>query len=58
MGTHIDRIKDFDEVTNHFLQVFIAHCVRKKGVLKEKDLVRMENTDMTGPKDSKSIILA
>jgi len=42
VGTHIGRITDFDEVTNHFLQVFISHCVRKKGVLKEKDLVRTE----------------
>ena len=30
VGTHIYNIENHDEVTNHFLQVFIAHCVRKK----------------------------
>lgn len=33
VGTHIKRVDKFDEVTNHLLQVFVAHCIRKKGVL-------------------------
>lgn len=49
VGTHISRVSDYDEVTNHFLQVFISHCVRKKGVLKEKDLVRTENVHESKP---------
>jgi len=43
VGTHIARISDFDEVTNHFLQIFVSHCVRRKGVLKEKDLQRNDS---------------
>ena len=38
VGTHIHRIVDFDEITNHLLQVFVSHCLRKKGTLTEKDL--------------------
>ena len=38
MGTHIHRIVDNDEITNHLLQVFTSHCIRKKGVLSEKEL--------------------
>jgi hypothetical protein len=33
VGTHIRRIEKFEEVTNHFLQVFVAHQIRTKGVL-------------------------
>lgn len=33
VGTHIKKIEKFDEVTNHLLQVFVAHCIRKEGVL-------------------------
>ena len=28
VGTHIKKIDKFDEVTNHLLQVFVAHCIR------------------------------
>lgn len=38
VGTHIKKIEKFDEVTNHLLQVFVAHCIRKKGVLTNRDL--------------------
>jgi replication factor A2 len=38
VGTHITRITDFDELTNHFLQVFTGSCVRRKGLLKNQDL--------------------
>jgi hypothetical protein len=38
VGTHIKKIEKFDEVSNHLLQVFIAHCIRKKGVLTNKEL--------------------
>ena len=33
VGTHIKRIEKFDEVANHFLQTFVAHQIRQKGVL-------------------------
>ena len=33
VGTHISPITKYDTVTNHFLQVFVAHNVRIKGVL-------------------------
>lgn len=33
VGTHIKRMDKMDEVTNHMLQVFVAHCIRKQGVL-------------------------
>lgn len=38
VGTHIKKIEKFDEVTNHLLQVFVAHCIRKKGVLSSSAL--------------------
>ena len=38
VGTHIKRIEKFDEVTNHFLSVFISNCIRKKGILKPREL--------------------
>jgi hypothetical protein len=38
VGTHIKRVDKFDEVTNHLLQVFVAHCIRKKGVLSSREL--------------------
>jgi hypothetical protein len=33
VGTHIRKIEKFEEVTNHFLQTFVAHQIRTKGVL-------------------------
>ena len=39
VGTHIKKIDKFDEVTNHLLQVFVAHCIRKKGVLSNSALM-------------------
>ena len=59
VGTHIARVTDFDEVTNHFLQVFTSHCVRKKGVLKEKDLVRTDGSSKmpTSKEDFKKLLL-
>ena len=39
VGTHIKKIEKFDEVTNHLLQVFVAHCIRKKGVLSNSALM-------------------
>lgn len=38
VGMHLTKITDFDELTNHFLQVFVASCVRTKGTLKNQDL--------------------
>ena len=39
VGTHIKKIEKFDEVTNHLLQVYVAHCIRKKGVLSSSALM-------------------
>lgn len=38
VGVHLAKIEDFDIITNHFLQVFIGSCVRKKGILSSQDL--------------------
>lgn len=38
VGSHITNIVDFDELTNHFLQVFTASCVRRKGLLSNQDI--------------------
>jgi hypothetical protein len=38
VGTHIKRIDKFDEVTNHFLSVFVSYCIKKKGILKPREL--------------------
>lgn len=38
VGTHIKKIEKFDEVTNHMLNVFVAHCIRKKGILTNREL--------------------
>ena len=37
VGTHIKKVEKFDEITNHFLQVFVAHNLRTKGVLTVSD---------------------
>ena len=37
VGSHIKRIEKFDEISNHFLSVFVSNCIRKKGILKPKD---------------------
>ena len=46
VGTHIKRVDKFDEVTNHLLQVFVAHCIRKKGVLSSRDLGAQQQQQM------------
>ena len=38
VGTHIKKIEKFEELTNHFLSIFVANCIRKKGVLKPREL--------------------
>lgn len=38
VGTHIKKIEKFDELTNHFLSIFVSNCIRKKGVLKPREL--------------------
>jgi len=43
VGTHIKKIEKFDEVTNHLLQVYVAHCIRKKGVLSSSALMGQTN---------------
>ena len=43
VGTFIKRIEKFDEMTNHFLSTYVAHCIRKKGVLKPRELAMDSN---------------
>ena len=38
VGTNIKQIEKQDDITNHFLQVFVGHQVRSKGVLTTKEL--------------------
>lgn len=38
VGTHIKKIQKFDELTNHFLSTCVSHCIRKKGILKPREL--------------------
>jgi RPA family protein len=38
VGTHVSKINEYDEITNHFLQVFISSEARTKGVLASEDL--------------------
>lgn len=38
IGTHIKRVEKFEEITNHFLSVFVAQQIRRKGVLKPREL--------------------
>jgi len=38
IGTYIKRVDKLEEITNHFLSVFVAHQIRKKGVLKAREL--------------------
>ena len=43
VGTHIKRIEKFDELTNHFLSVYVSHNIRKKGILKPRELAMANN---------------
>ena len=45
VGTHIKRIDKFDEMTNHFLATYVAYCIRKKGVLKPRELMIETSVD-------------
>lgn len=38
VGTNIQTIKSNNEVTNHYLKVFTAHCIRAHGNLTNQDL--------------------
>jgi hypothetical protein len=60
VGTHIHRVTDFDEITNHLLQVFTGHCIRKKGVLSEKELQTHTGSGKKAPRtfeESKKLVL-
>ena len=57
VGNHATRITEFDAITNHFLQVFVAHETRTKGVLTEDDLQDGEAAQAeTDPAKRKSFI--
>jgi len=43
VGTHIKKIDKFDELTNHFLSCYVSYCIRKKGVLKPRELALDQN---------------
>jgi hypothetical protein len=49
VGSHIKRIEKFDEMTNHHLATYVAHCIRKKGVLKPRELVMETSIDQLPP---------
>jgi len=49
VGTHIKKIEKFDEVTNHLLQVFVGHQIRKNGVLTKTDLRANPEADFNKP---------
>ena len=38
VGINLQEITKMDEVTNHFLKVFVSHNIRHKGVLENKDI--------------------
>ena len=38
VGTYIEKIGKHDEVTNHFLQTFVAHQIRRNGQLSKEEL--------------------
>jgi hypothetical protein len=38
VGINLQQITKMDDITNHFLKVFVAHNIRHKGVLDHKDL--------------------
>ena len=47
VGSHIKRIEKFDEISNHFLSVFVSNCIRKKGILKPKDSSLPQDSHVT-----------
>ena len=50
VGTHIKRITQYEELTNHFLATFTAFAIRKKGVLKPRELqiIQVEQPQLSG----------
>mmetsp|Transcript_16234 Transcript_16234/g.27459 ORF Transcript_16234/g.27459 Transcript_16234/m.27459 type:complete len:166 (-) Transcript_16234:225-722(-) len=38
VGISLNEVEKMDEVTNHFLQIFVNHNIRNKGVLSNEDL--------------------
>ena len=44
IGTYIKSITKFDELTNHLLQIFVAHQIRKKGILSNKEMQSDDHT--------------
>jgi hypothetical protein len=55
VGTHIKRIEKFDELTNHFLAVYVSHCIRKKGILKPRELAVGGPTEI-GSHDNRNLM--
>lgn len=41
-------------MTNHFLATYVGYCIRKKGVLKQREL-QMANVDTVAPSTSSSV---
>ena len=42
VGTKIEQIEKHDNITNHFLQVFVSSQIRHKGILTSND-IKMES---------------
>lgn len=51
VGAHIKNIKEHDEVTNHFLQVFTASAVRRNGILKDFEVSEERKEDYSSMTD-------
>jgi hypothetical protein len=57
VGTHLTKITDFDELTNHFLQVFTGSCVRRKGTMSSDEIAGGQGGKHMSADDIKTYIL-
>ena len=60
VGINLQEITKHDEITNHFLKVFVAHNVRHKGVLDAKDtnsaMPAKSNTGVSGQNKNQTVL--
>ena len=47
VGNNIKALKSQDEMTNHFLQVFVSHSIRHKGLL-NNSVLKAQESNATG----------
>lgn len=41
VANHITTVSDHNEITNHLLQVFVAHNIRQKGILSSNEVAQV-----------------